>query len=214
MSKKGIIFDLDGTLWDASHSNAPAWNVELARHDNIHKRITVQDIQSYMGKTMEEIAPIVLPDMDIEDSLPILKRCGKEEIKALREHGGILYPKLEETLSLLQKKYHLYVVSNCQDGYVQAFLDFHNLNDYFEDIEMAGRTGKNKGENIRLVIERNNLDAAVYVGDTDGDCKSAGQAGIPFVLAAYGFGMVDNPEYEINSFEEIVQVADMALEVN
>lgn len=31
MIKKGIIFDLDGTMWDASHSNAPAWNVETGK---------------------------------------------------------------------------------------------------------------------------------------------------------------------------------------
>lgn len=212
MAKKGIIFDLDGTMWDASHSNAPAWNVELARHENIEKRITVDDIQSYMGKTMEEIAPIVLPDMDIEESLPILKKCGEEEIKALRAHGGILYPKLEETLIKLKEKYHLYIVSNCQDGYVQAFLDYHKMNEHFEDIEMAGRTGKSKAENITLIMKRNGLEQAVYVGDTDGDCNSAKAAGIPFVLAEYGFGYVECPEYVINSFEELGKMSDIIFE--
>ena len=208
MSKKGIIFDLDGTMWDASHSNAPAWNVELARHKEIEKRITVEDIQSYMGKTMEEIAPIALPDMDIKKSLPIIKKCGKEEIKALREHGGILYPKLEETLIKLKEKYHLYIVSNCEDGYVQAFLDYHKMNEHFEDIEMAGRTGKSKAENILLIMERNSLKEAIYVGDTDGDYNSAKTAGIPFVLAEYGFGKVEDAKYKISSFEKLIELVD------
>lgn len=181
---------------------------KLARHKEIDKRITVEDIQSYMGKTIEDIALIALPDMDINDSLPILRECCKEEINALRQHGGILYPELEKTLKALSEKYYFYVVSNCQDGYVQAFLDYHKLNEYFEDIEMAGRTGKNKAENILLVIERNKLEQAVYVGDTDGDYKSAKEAGIPFVFAEYGFGQVDSSKYVINSFAELAEIAD------
>ena len=206
MSKQGIIFDLDGTLWDASQSNAPAWNVELERHSEITKRITVEDIQGYMGKTIDEIAKIALPDMETGKSVPILKKCCKEEIVALRQHGGILFPKLEETLEVLHKKYHLFIVSNCQDGYVQAFLDYHKLNQYFDDIEMAGRTGKNKAENIKLIVERNRLDKAVYVGDTEGDYNSTKEAGLPFIFAAYGFGNVENTEYIIENITELVDV--------
>ena len=40
--------------------------------------------------------------------------------------------------------------------------------EYFEDFECAGNTGKPKGENNKLVIERNNLKSPVYVGDTQG----------------------------------------------
>lgn len=214
MDKKGIIFDLDGTLWDASKSNAPAWNVALARHKDITKRITVDDIRSYMGKTIEEIAKIALPDMEVEDSVPILKECCKEENNALREHGGILFSNLEETLVKLMEEYHLYVVSNCQDGYVQAFLDYHHMNKYFEDFEMAGRTGKCKADNIKLVIERNNLDKAIYVGDTDGDCNSANGAGVPFVYADYGFGHVENPEYAIKEIAELPDVVKKIFNAN
>lgn len=206
MSKKGIIFDLDGTLWDASHSNAPAWNVALARHEDIKVRISVEDIQGFMGKTIEEIAKIALPDMDVNESVPILKECCKEENAALLEHGGILFPKLEETLEELSKDYHLYVVSNCQDGYVQAFIQYHKMDKYFEDIEMAGRTGMGKADNIKLIVERNNLDQAVYVGDTDGDYNSTKAAGLPFVYAEYGFGNVEDAEYVIKEIAELPEV--------
>ncbi len=206
MSKKGIIFDLDGTLWDASHSNAPAWNVELRRHSEIDITITAQDLQSYMGKTIEEIAKIVFPHMEEKERVSILKKCCKEEIVALRQHGGILFPDLKETLEELGREYYLYIVSNCQDGYVQAFLDYHKMNEYFEDIEMAGRTGKNKAENIRLIVCRNHLDQAVYVGDTAGDYKSTKDAGLQFVYAKYGFGTVEDAEYSIDRISDLVDV--------
>ncbi|MFQ9514969.1 MAG: HAD family hydrolase [Eubacterium sp.] len=206
MSKKGIIFDLDGTLWDASHSNAPAWNVELRKHSEIDITITAQDLQSYMGKTIEEIAKIVFPHMEEKERVSILKKCCKEEIVALRQHGGILFPDLKETLEELGREYYLYIVSNCQDGYVQAFLDYHKMNEYFEDIEMAGRTGKNKAENIRLIVCRNHLDQAVYVGDTAGDYKSTKDAGLQFVYAKYGFGTVEDAEYSIDRISDLVDV--------
>ena len=72
-------------------------------------------------------------------------------------------------------------MSNCQDGYVPAFLHAHKLGQYFADIEMSGRTGLDKGSNIKLIMERNNIESAVYIGDTEGDEKAARFAGIPFI---------------------------------
>lgn len=206
MSKKGIIFDLDGTLWDAAESNTETWNKVLAQQEDIEKQITVDELKSYMGKTLQDIAVLVLPDMKPEDSFAILQKCCAEENRVLREKGGILFDGLEDVLDELKKDYHLYVVSNCLDGYVQAFLEYHQLGDVFEDIEMAGRTGLGKADNIKIVVERNNLDEAVYVGDTDGDCKATMEAGLPFIYAEYGFGNVENPEYEITDIKELPEV--------
>lgn len=208
MCKKGIIFDLDGTLWDAAESNTKTWNRVLAQEENIEKQITVEELKSYMGKTLQDIAVLVLPDLKPEESFAILQKCNREENKVLRESGGILFDGLEEVLAELKKKYHLYVVSNCLDGYVQAFLEYHQLWDMFEDIEMAGRTGLGKADNIKMVFERNKLDKAVYVGDTDGDCQATMEAGLPFVYARYGFGYVENPEYEISDIKELPQILE------
>ena len=203
MSKKGIIFDLDGTLWDASKQVVPAWNIVLNRHRELEKQITIEDMQGFMGKTIENIAKIMLPDLNLDESLKILNECCDEEQVYLSEHGGMLFDKLEDTLKSLCEKYSLYIVSNCQDGYVQAFLNYHKLWEYFDDIEMSGRTGKCKGENIKMVIERNNLDEAVYVGDTNGDLEAADYAGIPFIYAKYGFGNVENQKYILDSLCDI-----------
>jgi len=103
----------------------------------------------------------------------------------------------------LKKSYTLYIVSNCQDGYIQAFLNYHKMWDYFEDFECSGKTGRFKGENIKLIIDRNNLDKAIYVGDTQGDLNAANFALIPFVYASYGFGVIDRDAISINGFSEI-----------
>jgi len=103
----------------------------------------------------------------------------------------------------LKKSYTLYIVSNCQDGYIQAFLNYHKMWDYFEDFECSGKTSRFKGENIKLIIDRNNLDKAIYVGDTQGDLNAANLALIPFVYASYGFGVIDRDAISIRDFSGI-----------
>ena len=203
MNKKGVIFDLDGTLWNASEQVVPAWNNVLKRYHELNKQITVEDMNSFFGKTLESIAALLLPDIEASERLRVLKECCSEEQVYLREHGGVLYPNLEKTLSELKADYSLYIVSNCQDGYVDAFLDHHQLRSYFDDYEMSGRTGKDKGANIRMVIDRNRLEKAVYVGDTIGDLNGADEAGISFVYASYGFGELKDCVHSISKIEEL-----------
>nr|WP_303244165.1 HAD family hydrolase [uncultured Cellulosilyticum sp.] len=204
--KKGIIFDLDGTLWDSSKQVVEAWNRALAKHPELKKQISLKEIQGFMGRTMPQIAALMFPDMAEEKRAAILDECCDEEQVYLLKHGGILYPYLEEVLGRLKDKYGLYIVSNSQDGYVQAFLEYHHMSSYFEDYEMAGRTGKCKGENIKLVMERNNLEQAVYMGDTQGDLDAADLAGIPFILADYGFGSVDRKTYTVEKFSDLEEL--------
>lgn len=54
--KKGIIFDMDGTLWDSAAEVAESWNETVKRAGYDRKPITVKDIQSVMGKTMDVIS--------------------------------------------------------------------------------------------------------------------------------------------------------------
>ena len=206
--KKGLIFDLDGTLWDATKQIVISNNATLSRHPEIDRRVTVEEMRSYMGKTIEVIAAIVFPDMPEDERNKLLYECCEDEAQYFREHGGDLYPNLCEALIKAKEKYRLFVVSNCQDGYLQACLDHHRLWEFFDDIEMAGRTGLSKGDNIRLIMERNGVDFAIYVGDTTGDYEAAQAAGVPFIHAAYGFGKVPDAEYKIDSFSEITQRAD------
>ena len=208
--KKSIIFDLDGTLWDSCAPCVIAWNAVLKNHAD-GRQITVEDMTGYMGKTIDVIGKLIYPELPLPEILSIMQECCRADAQYLAEHGGVLYPALEETLGKLKNNYHLSVVSNSQDGYVQSFLTHHKLWDYFEDIEMAGRTGKQKGENIKLVMERNGLDRAVYVGDTAGDRDAALFAGVPFIYASYGFGILENEPYRIETIADVAAVADKLL---
>lgn len=203
MNKTGIIFDLDGTLWNTSETIVPIWNEVLKSHSETDKQLTVAEMNGYMGKTLEQIARLMLPKLGPKKAMSIVCECCDVEQGYLKKVGGKLYDNLAETLKQLKEKHSLYIVSNCQDGYVQAFLDFHGFNEIFDDFEMSGRTKKSKGENIKMIIERNNIDKAVYLGDTQGDYDAAKEADVPFIFAEYGFGSVDNFKYSIKEFSEL-----------
>lgn len=201
--KKGILFDLDGTLWDSAEGVSTAWNLALEEM-NRPERTTEQYVHSVMGKTMDAIARETFPTEPEAAAYRLMDVCLERENRYLLEHGGILFEDLEKVLKELKEKdYFLAIVSNCQEGYIEAFLSHHGLEEYFDDTENFGHTGHGKGYNIRLVVERNHLDKALYLGDTQGDFDAAREAGIPFLHAAYGFGTVPAGTPRIRDIREL-----------
>ncbi len=196
---------MDGTLWDSSPQVCKAWDMAVLKCGYTRAPITVQEMQGVMGKTMDAIAEILFPFVEGEERKELLAECCKAENDYLREHGGTLYPDIRSTMEALKKDYHLYIVSNCNAGYIEAFLDYYKLWDLIEDIECYGNNGKQKAENISLVCERNGLDDAVYVGDIQGDYDSSKKAGVKFIHASYGFGTIDGPVPAVDSFGGLLE---------
>ena len=206
MKFDGIIFDLDGTLWDSTAEVAKTWTSVIAKYNLNRKEVTVEDLKPCMGKLLDEIASILLPELDPKKQMQVIKECCEYENEYLGEYGATLYDKLEDTLKELSKNNKLFIVSNCQDGYIECFFKAHKLDKYFIDYECPGRTGLPKGENIKLIVERNNLKNPVYVGDTQGDANAAKLANVPFIFAKYGFGNVDEFFNSIESFDELLEI--------
>lgn len=201
--KKAIIFDLDGTLWDSTGCACAIWNRVLDQHKEATFHIKQEQVAKLMGKTMTEIGDILFPELSKENRQIILDDFANEEVQYLFENGAILYDEVEQTINSLSKDYDLYIVSNCQDGYVSAFLHAHHLKSYFKDFEMSGRTGFHKEMNIKILMKRNRIQTAVYVGDTEGDEKAAKYAGIPFIYAEYGFGKAIYPSARIKNIKDL-----------
>ncbi len=203
-----IIFDLDGTLWDSTEGICKTWNIVLKDYPNIRGPITITELEGCMGLLLDDISRKLFPNESPQMQKELITKCCDLENDYLAEHGANIYPQLEQTLKELSEKYKLFIVSNCQSGYIEAFFKGHSMQKYFTDYLSAGDTGLPKGENIKLVIERNKLQDSVYVGDTISDKISADKAGIPFVYAAYGFGNVENYDYIINKFSDLINLFD------
>lgn len=187
----GVLFDLDGTLWDAVPQIAKSWNLALEQLGVTRAPLTAGELYPCMGMLLPDIGRKLLPDLPLDVQAQVMDRCCQVECDYLARHGAALYPGAEEVLAALANRCPLFVVSNCQDGYIQAFFQGTGLGKYFTDFESAGRTGLPKSENIALMVRRHGLKRPVYVGDTALDHASAQAAGVPFIHAGYGFGRVE-----------------------
>ncbi len=202
---------MDGTLWDSAEAVAKCWDQVVQTHPEVSRRITTADVMGVMGKTMDVIAQILFPALSPEKRMKLLDECCISENAYLRAHGATLYPDLAKTLAQLHKHYNLYIVSNCQKGYIEAFLDHYDYWHFFQDIECYGNNELKKGANIRLLAARNSLTKAVYVGDIQGDYEAAMEAGVGFIHASYGFGQVDADVPVISQFSDLPQVVKAIL---
>lgn len=208
MQVESLIFDMDGTLWDSAANVARSWSEVIKKQPDMHTEITESDIKGVMGLPMDAIAVRLFGDYTPERQSEIMDACGNYENEYLRIHGGKLYDGVEDTLRQLAEGHRLFIVSNCQSGYIEAFLEHYGFGKYFKDILCWGDTRKSKGESIRILMDKNEISDAAYVGDIQGDCDSARFAGIKFIHAAYGFGKVDDKDAEIKSFCELLEVVE------
>ena len=189
------IFDVDGTLWDSTPQVAIAWQM-IAKNCKVpYEHITPERLHREFGKMMKDIAYSIFPDLSKEDALGVLKECMDYEVAYLLSHPPLPYDGVEQVFKYFNRKMPLFIVSNCQAGYIETFLETSDLSEYITCHLCPDDTGLNKAGNIKKIVDDFDLHSAVYVGDTMGDYNSANEAGIDFIFAKYGFGDVpDAPE--------------------
>lgn len=199
--KNGIIFDLDGTLWDARKSLLESYNLTMEKY-NLSYRFDFDTVTSYMGLTPLETVKLAFKDVDTKKGLEYFSYLVEGEINHLKEKPGIIYPHEIEVLELLSKKYDLFIVSNCENGYIETFLDGCNTRKYFKDFLCIGMTKKEKWENILSMKDKYHIENVIYVGDTKKDFIESEKAKVKFIHASYGFGKVEHT-YKINNLLEL-----------
>ena len=201
-----MIFDVDGTLWDSTEIVAKAWTKVLAEKTDLHMVITSARLHQLFGQTLPDIARQLFPGETTERQLELIDLCCEEEHRMLLKTPAPTYPGLKDTLKVLSKTYPLYIVSNCEAGYIETFLKTTGLGSYFQGHLCPGDTGNAKAANIRQIVQDYNLKEPVYVGDTAGDYRACQEAGVPFVFASYGFGQVDTPDYTIEKLKDLIDL--------
>ena len=201
----GIIFDIDGTLWDSRASVAAAWDAAIFETCGIEKHLTKEDMTPLFGRTTIDIERLLFEGDDLPQTLQdkAMAYALKKENEHLYEEPGILYEGVREMLKALSEKYPLFIVSNCDDGYIDALLDTTGLREYFKDYMCFSDTMQPKEVNLKIIAERNGITSPIYVGDTQGDLNSCKKAGIPMIHVTYGLGQADHPDYRADSPAEV-----------
>jgi len=184
---KTVIFDLDGTLLDTLDDLRTA--VNLALTDFGWPARTEEQIRLSVGNGVRVLMALSVPDGEENPQFEAALAAFKEhyavhQFDTTRPYDGIL-----ETVRALESDgVQTAVVSNKIDFAVQ------DLNNRFFHLHVAigdreGQKRKPAPDSVFAAMKALNADpkTTVYVGDSEVDLKTAENAGLPCICAAWGF---------------------------
>lgn len=201
-----LVFDLDGTLWDTTGPCATAWNRVLGRL-GLPRRVTAAEVRAVTGKSHFEAIAAAFPELEGDLLQRLSDETAVEDTVAILEADAPVpphvFPHVAALVPRLAARVPLAIVSNCQQGYIEAFFAVSGLGASFVDRECWGDTGESKAENLRRVLARNGFRRAWFVGDTEGDRAAALANDAPFAHASWGYGSVAAADRVLASFADV-----------
>ena len=207
MKAESLIFDIDGTLWDSRALVAEGYNIQLRREGLDHLCVTAEDLRPLFGKVDEEIADVLYPEIPRPERYALQERCAETEREFLRTHPcQVGYPGVRQTLEALSRNHRLFIVSNSLSGYPELCMEKLGLTDLITATLCHGDTGLDKGSTLKILMARQGIQSACYIGDTQADYEATQIAGLPFVWAAYGFGTPESWDGKVDSFRQLAEM--------
>ncbi len=201
-SYDALIFDMDGTLWDAVSTYTKSWN-DYFLANNIDKIFTNENLMQYMGWEQDPYLEAVLPDFSKEKRNSIYNEVITLQYSNIQTSGGKLYEGVVKGLASLSKKYQLFIVSNCAEYAITHFMKWAKIETYITDSVAFGENYKSKNQNIKYLIDKYQLRKPVYIGDTQADFEQSNLVPLPFVFVSYGFGEAKEYHEKFDSFAEL-----------
>lgn len=202
MKPDSLIFDMDGTLWDATDSYVLAWNEGL-KLLNRPERVDKLVLNSMMGWERNKVFQKIFPTLQESAYEEIYQTINNAQDKIIPQKGGVFYPNVVEGLKALSQQYKIFVLSNCPANTIKQMIAFGNFEKYITDEIAHGFNQKAKYFNMNLLIEKHKLKSPLYIGDTNSDSLQCQIAKIPFALVTYGFGTSETFDYKFDSFAEL-----------
>lgn len=201
----GIMFDVDGTLWDSTEVVAESWNRALK--DTGHTLTVDADrLKGLFGLPMIDIFKNIMPEATKEEFEEFEDLCNRYEEEQLKKEPGAIYEGISEVIKKLSRKYKVFIISNCQSGYIEIVMHHLGIEEYITDYTCPGDSGLLKAANIKMMADKHGIKCPVYVGDTHMDEMACQEADVPIVFATYGFGKVETPVAVINTPKELEKI--------
>lgn len=189
MKFDAVIFDLDGTLTDTLEDLRDSVNFAL-RKLGLPER-TLEEIRCFVGNGVRKLIFRSLPD----NTLPEVE---EECLKVFRAHylGNSLnktkpYPGIIDALNKIKAaNIPIAVVTNKTQDAASEIVKFF-FGEYFDVVigQIDGMAKKPEPDGVWLALDKLGVgrERAVYIGDSEVDCLTAKNAGVPIIGAAWGF---------------------------
>lgn len=199
-----LIFDLDGTLFASG-------DLAINAYKEVFKRMGLEapedkELVLTLGYPIEEIWQILLPnneDKRVEAQLMM----EEVENEMIRNGEASLYPDVIKVLQKLKNKGHsLYILSNCDEPYMNVISEKFKFGNLFEKQFCAGMFDHLTKSEILAKILEGSKDGMI-VGDRFHDIQAGKDNNIKTIWCNYGYSDVKlDADYEVKEFKEILDI--------
>ncbi len=180
----GILFDLDGTLLDTLEDLLDATNYALARFG--YPPRTLSEMRRFVGNGAENQMRLSLPEGSSPELVQQVLAVYKPYYTAHCQEKTGPYEGILEALAVLKEKYPIAIVSNKPDSAVKA-LCANYFPGYYSLGEIPGIPRKPAPDMVYKAMEAIGAESCVYVGDSEVDVVTAGNAGAKCLSVLWGF---------------------------
>jgi phosphoglycolate phosphatase len=147
---------------------------------------------------------MLFPESAIQKYPNLVNALEKGERKIIEEEGGEFYQGILDGIPKIARSFPLFIVSNCQQWYLDCFFKHSNLRPHFRDTDCHGKSNICKADMIRHMVLKHKLVNPIYVGDTLMDKDSSRMAQVEFGYADYGFGELGDEVLVFDSFTSLI----------
>jgi phosphoglycolate phosphatase len=186
---RAILFDLDGTLLDTARDMVGALN--KLRSERCLTPLPYEDVRSSVSHGAARLVKIGFPDAD-PDAFAVLQKRFLEIYAGAVSVETRLFDGMDRVLAVLaERRLVCGIVTNKPAWLTDPLLEQLGLRQLFACV-VSGDTVSERKPHAMPMLHAARLagvaaDECLYVGDAERDIQAAHAAGMPALVAAYGY---------------------------
>jgi phosphoglycolate phosphatase len=186
---RAILFDLDGTLLDTAPDMVGALNALRQEHDLAP--MPYEQVRSAVSHGAARVVKTGFADAPTEN-LAALQQRFLEIYRGALSRGTRLFPGMEQVLDALsRRRLKCGIVTNKAAWLTDPLLDELGLRGRFECVVSGDTVAERKPHPLPLLhaaaLAEVSPGECIYVGDAERDVQAAHAAGMPALVANYGY---------------------------
>ncbi|MBU9674945.1 HAD hydrolase-like protein [Planococcus sp. CP5-4] len=202
---KAIIFDMDGTLFQTAtileQSLEESFSV-LRERGEWQGPAPIEEYRNIMGVPLPEVWEALLPGKAEETKREMDGYFLERLIANIKNGKGALYPDVRKVFGeLYESGYSIFIASNGLVRYLAAIVTRYGLAEWVTEtfsIEQAATS--DKGELVRMIIEKYGVTEGAVVGDRLSDIRAAKANGLFAVGCRFDFAQ----EQELKEADAVI----------
>jgi len=226
---KGIIFDLDGVIYDITDAITKAVDDGIEKYQlKVNRDAVMEEIAHLIEEMQNYPVPKIL--LNSYELLKINSLEGLSFFKKLRigiflfnqfnkyREEATIFNGIDDLISKLSKSLKLAILTNNKSQYAEEVLEKFNLTRYFGTIIGFNEVSEVKPspEGILKILEKWKIKSseAIFIGDMTTDIEAGKNAKVKMVCVASGLAQKEtlkehNPDYLIDNIADLKQLFNL-----